>query len=928
MNIGDSLLLLMRDATVQSYIISLGASMSWDAIKGLKKVKEKDSWELQFYCVICETFQKFYDKYNLEYQENLIVESFIEVCSNVNISDYRYSFKEIICATIGLELSDTEFVDWLEIFCNVCSNPKYEWVYNKILLNNELKAQIVAKKDKKFVLIHIAACLNRYLSIESDIFWGENMMWYEDIIAILNDKFSISWKDRLILLLRNVKNADDEFVDKMDYITSSQSCETVLQSAKELLESYEWEKDDKIHLHEIIKSNKFSKIFIVTGTEGSGKTYFIRKYLRYAQELIKSGELRIVPVIISVSDLETISGLFLDMCSEILCINIYNVDECVEILKSYHLQICFIIDDLQIACIKNAQLFSQLIEQIKEFSRYDEFRWILTVSEYDYYLLNQERQFINNYAISRDELMNNRVQLDLIFNNVFSLTKYNVDNGVSEIIIDKLYNVQVHNIEEAFCSIEKTDCIIDTPLMAHLFGQCVQNEQVVELPNTYINYIQKVVDWKNDILSESPRCLTLQNDIIKILSICFELKNIEIPHEKLSKDINERNIDELRINQLVSYIETKEKNIFNANFVTRTYRLQNQIFWAAKIVGFIRGEKKLCAEELKKFPTNLLPWLVSFYILLIKNIEDDEYQKLFDDLFHNELGSYALFCAQKAGAQYSKKMFEYLRDHIMLVSDIKTCYAVLYFIYFSQLKIAEKFMLFSLMETKVAEFQLEDMYDMFFRAVLSCSSKLKKFKKNMLILAEGSVKRINIINGYRCSEKYCDLLSEESRDFQSSLREFVYNIYKHPEIKKQIDISNGKNASFMDYFIRGCFEYQISRRPDLIKYYDEFIPLFEEETIVGSFLRRNFTCAAGNYFSKHGKYTFYRSEYIDLVKSLSQRREKKYKETALLLIVNSRQDEARVDKDLLSILEQILCDPWIRKKFGKKSYVKFWIDNN
>lgn len=794
-------------------------------------------------------------------------------------------------------------------------------------INNE-DAQKHSKKDKNFILNHVAACINEYLSADEDIFWGENINWYQEIVARLNDKFSMSWKDNVISLLQKVKKSDDAFGDKMDYITSNQSCEMVLQSVKELLESYEWEKEDEIGLYEIVKRGKFSKIFIAIGTEGAGKTYFIRKYLRYTKELIKSNELLFIPVIISVSELEDVSNLFLNKCSEVLCTDICNLEECVEILRDYKLRICFVIDDLQVACIKNTQLLSQLIKQVKDFSRYEEFRWLFTVSEYDYYILIHEQQFIRNYAISGEELMDDRILMHPVFNNVFRLNKYNADNAVNKNIIEELYNVRVRSVEEELCGVEKTSYVVDTPLLAHLFGQSVQNEDaVVELPNTYINFIQKVVDWKNQILLQSPMCVNLQNNIVTILKMCIELKNIEIPSVKISKEICPEVLAELQVNQLVTYIERKDNNIFSTNPITRTYKLQNQMFWAAKIVGFSSEEEKLSVKELKGFPPDFLPWLVSFYILLTKDKDEDEYKILFDDLFSSDLGSYALFCAHKAGSQYSKKLFEYLARNIAMVADIKTCYAVLYFIYFSQLKVEEKFVLFSLLETKVTEFELENAYDLFFRATLNCSTKLKNFKKNILALTEGTVRRINVINGYRCSEKYCDLLIQEKRDFNTSLKELVYDIYKHPALKYQVSISSGGNASFLDYFIRGCFECQLSINPDLIDDYNEFIPLFEGEETVGVFLRRNFTCAAGNYFSKHGKYTRYRNKYIDLVQKLSCKREKKYKETALFLITNSRQNEDKVDNDLLTILKQLLCDPWMEKRYGRDPYVRFWLDN-
>lgn len=74
---------------------------------------------------------------------------------------------------------------------------------------------------------------------------------------------------------------------------------------------------------------------------------------------------------------------------------------CVKVLTEYQFKICFIIDDLQVLGIKNPALLRKMIDQIKLFSRYEEFRWILTLDEHDYYLLGEESKFIRNYVIKK-----------------------------------------------------------------------------------------------------------------------------------------------------------------------------------------------------------------------------------------------------------------------------------------------------------------------------------------------------------------------------------------------------------------------------------------------------------------------------------------------------------------------------------------------
>ena len=71
------------------------------------------------------------------------------------------------------------------------------------------------------------------------------------------------------------------------------------------------------------------------------------------------------------------------------------------------------------------------------------------------------------------------------------------------------------------------------------------------------------------------------------------------------------------------------------------------------MIGFLNKNHKLYASELKKFPPEFVMWLVPCYILLIYN-NKEKYFKLFDDLFKNDLGAYALFSAQKIDVVYLK----------------------------------------------------------------------------------------------------------------------------------------------------------------------------------------------------------------------------------------------------------------------------------
>jgi hypothetical protein len=866
-----------------SKIINDGTDISKSAIEQAvkKKCKEK-SIQCQLYQAIVNTFN--YITYNRHTKKQEVI---YEAAETVMKKWKKYGYANID-RNIKIHITNSQAVEYKEFLEGLCKEISYhDEFYRQIILmasdsqtleihsvKNDVKelkqtfeknvcGKNFEKKNINYIKNHISAYLGIYLCTNDKMFFGKDLTWHEDTIIALNKIFNISWKESLLTLLHKVKNADDKFVDSMNYIRGHESCELVLQCAKGLLDNYEWKKDDKIHLYEFIKKGKFNKVLIVTGNEGAGKTYFIRKYIKNALRNIENEKKIIIPAMVSINELKTTEINFLHVCSELLCVNLDDIKMCVKVLTEYQFKICFIIDDLQVLGIKNPALLRKMIDQIKLFSRYEEFRWILTLDEHDYYLLGEESKFIRNYVIKKESLMNKRVQSHVLFDGVFSLTSYNVDNKVNLDILQNCYNVKLAKIDEKLCDIDKLECF-DTPLMAHIFGQCVPNETVLDTPNTYIEYIKKIVEWKTDGLTKNHQLGALQKELIKILKICFELKDITITKEKIYEAVSENCIKELLISQLVFCTETKESDIFSTDLFKKVYILQNKVFWAVKMIGFLNKNHKLYASELKKFPPEFVMWLVPCYILLIYN-NKEKYFKLFDDLFKNDLGAYALFSAQKIDVVYSKILFEYLKQNALMISDARTCYAAMCFTLFSKLKMKEKFSLCQLLEKKIVEYRLEDIYNEIFTVIVDEASRSKNLKKNAFLLSSGRVERINVINGYICGRKYSDLLYKEKKDFMSDLKELVYTIYRNSEVKERLKLENGKTMTFMDCFIRACFEYQISQNPDLISSYDSFIPLFEEDVVVGPFLRKNFTCAAGNYFSRYGKYTLYRRKYIDLV---------------------------------------------------------------
>ena len=128
---------LLSDPIIKSYLIGCGSSASWDAIKLLGK-KGDDTLENQLYGVLSETFERFAGCMNLEYDEQLVMDSFLQNINSTEDFGNQSVSNKILSDTLNVPIGNEELKRWNDLFVEVCSNPKYQWLYNKLSANFEI----------------------------------------------------------------------------------------------------------------------------------------------------------------------------------------------------------------------------------------------------------------------------------------------------------------------------------------------------------------------------------------------------------------------------------------------------------------------------------------------------------------------------------------------------------------------------------------------------------------------------------------------------------------------------------------------------------------------------------------------------------------------------------------------------------------------
>lgn len=136
----------------------------------------------------------------------------------------------------------------------------------------------------------------------------------------------------------------------------------------------------------------------------------------------------------------------------------------------------------------------------------------------------------------------------------------------------------------------------------------------------------------------------------------------------------------------------------------------------------------------------------------------------------------------------------------------------------------------------------------------------------------------------------------------------------------QITMSVGSNSSFMDYFLRKYFEeYLCSTSMTLESVYLRMNRFFQLDFPIGSYIRRNLTCAAGNIFSAEKRaFSGYTGQYIHLADFFAGSDKVYEKKTSYFLIKNSvSPNNPKLHKDLRGILLSLIENENIKKLYER-----------
>jgi len=691
--------------------------------------------------------------------------------------------------------------------------------------------------------------------------------------------------------------------------------DVVYKLVYEIAHSVKWNKELRNEFANVLKS-RYNKLAVVTGEPGSGKTHFLREYLKQVEGErnnrifaipLECGEL----IDAGLNDNSSLDAFLLNKINDCFNIKLENLSL---IIQNDNYRIVFIIDNFQKLFIYSRKLFSLTLYKIEELTKYDYIYWLVTLNDQDSYILNNNMNIIQKYCIR----LNNE---NHFINYTFNLTLINESNSLGEKIIS-LYNKKI-------CAMDINDLCrqsgenfyyqpLNNPLHAHIIGK-FSTDEVIPYVATYLDFIialTQYIDYK--LKEQEPSQFDLiRKNIVSIVDKTLDKGSIVYSSIELTNISPQNVLNIIRDKGLLRWLKEND-DVLSLQHLEDYYELYTSIYWAFKMVLFLldKGNNnyigiygQLC--KLTEYRNELIP---CFLLCLDKNNKTDAYRMLFLFLMKQHDFHYALFCSHKASIEFKKEICYLLLKAENTDLSASETFGLLYFLYYYNAKTSDEYTILSKYIHVIHRNRLLYNLDIIISKSVEEAKDLKKFKRDIKPFFLVDIDEVNYILGYKLGTKYYYLIEKDSLDKQiNDLKEYINN--NGQAIEHALE---SNNRSFIDFFLRGYFTCIINgENTSLTQIYNT---MEEQECFYkkkfGIILRRNLSCAAGNIYERSLSHS-YCTEYLNLVQKIVSIKDERSYAFAFHFISNSISDDEGnsplVATDFIPILEMIWSDPKMEK---------------
>ena len=665
-----------------------------------------------------------------------------------------------------------------------------------------------------------------------------------------------------------------------------------------------------------------NKVFLIAGEQGAGKSQFMLEFAksRNSKEFIFPLSCRDIldeklytAAQVKKHIFDTVSNAF----NEPLFSQSHMLD------MQDHSFVCMI-DDIQKLYIYNHKCFHAVLRAIRDLTCIDSLSWIITVSEYDLYIMN-ENHLLEDYCYTGFSVK--------LFDCAFNLSSWNNSQNTGRNILSKK-GIHVEPGGDLFGFERKP---INVPLYAHILARFYSDTWLSDSLATHYLFMmelmrligENVKSARNDLLpffNESSQALSLR---------ALEQKNPPFYHGELYsvfRAYTTHSEDLLRVfrdDKLIAWSGV-ETNLTSPYAQEDIYVLSTKVYWVARIVATTSGAS--CRENYDRY-RQMPDWehdLIVYYLCYLDAInadgqQDDNIIYLLERLSADHLLHYVLFGAGSASTRLAKQIRVHLNRYTEDCLSPQEAYGLVFFFTAQNLplpeqcKLTNKFL--GSLDKANLSFFLKHSFEKAFRAL----QNEKKIKQGLVHFIPSRYGEMNFHLGRQFADEYAAAMQDKYPIHLPTLLTETYTLfYQHIDeihlVREEIDAlpTHERYDSFSVCFMRDFFHQLISAYGIKRTYKEAENLLYgEHDNDISLLLRQGFARAAGTrYFLSIPEIDDrYILDFTSVIDRVLANRERWGHRTHLLAfhmisntIADDRDPDDYVDVSLLPYLETIWND--------------------
>ena len=756
-----------------------------------------------------------------------------------------------------------------------------------------------------------------------------------------------NWKQHVSITMENcvdnLEEIDNDIANELKELLlklkiNSFECGVINETIKKKIQElngYSSEKECKDEIKKQLKNIEkaiklpYSKILLITGEYGTGKTYQLKKLTedtKYNEE--NETYYYYIPL-----EIEKVFELINNNYNIIESINYYlgkefkdlaNFDRFIKNVEEKKVKIIIIIDNIDELFIKyNAKVYSDLKKYIEKLTKYDFISWIISLNRNNLFYLIFNDEFLLEYSFSNEVSEHSLYWKDVhdILNNIVNLDDINYQEEIGKQIIENYLGENYENCDNQ-------DIINYNPMIANIYGigikESISNDNINEYYD-FIKIFMKIIDEKISskiYIEEWPddKEDKINEDFKNIINTIINEKSTVIESKKFEGIRS--NTEELI--KGIEYLGLRKKVKEN-----KTVEFTPNLYWTSKILDYYDKSSQDLINDISEFK-NIKNDLISTYIFYIIKAENyDLCYKIIDRIIETDSRNILFLIGSKCSSEYQKYIIKKLKEKQFINLSKEECFGMMIFISNSYETVRNCCEVMNIYSQDIIKNDLTSYVCSSMNKIAKRIRKYTDLEACMKRFINCSAVEVSSIVGKVFADRQWELKSNtvSIEEYIDRVIKFIYcNCEDIIEIEHNLEVKGPQDKkTFAEYYLLESFKLLINKyTEDKMNIHEIMMSrnyYFNSNKRVSHIVRSCVTNVYGNYFTNLAYSEInekFKISYINVIEELSSGKNKNKLKMAYHLISNS----INQDKNKKQIIDKRMV-PSLRKIYNNKELKTF-----